>query len=286
MATLRNIKRRITSVRSTQQITRAMKMVAAAKLRKVQNNLTSTRPYTDAMREMLGNIVARSGKSLNPLLEKRPARHICYVLVTADRGLCGGFNSNLIKRASRELEETKARRVDLFAIGRKGYEYFKRRDYAIPHHRIDFFNTIEFSHADEISQTLIDLYLKKAYDRIYVIYSEFISAVQHEVVVRPLLPIQPQAAQDQSHMASFKFEPSPKRVLAGICPRNVQMQMWRILLESSTSELGARMAAMEAATDNAEEMIKELTLFYNKTRQAAITKEINEIVGGAEALRG
>ncbi|MBD3374174.1 ATP synthase F1 subunit gamma [candidate division KSB1 bacterium] len=286
MATLRNIKRRISSVRSTQQITRAMKMVAAAKLRKVQNKLTSSRPYIDALREMMGNVVARSKKDLHPMLEERPARHICFVLVTADRGLCGGFNNNLIKRAVRELEGTKARKVDLFAIGRKGYEYFKRRDYAIPHHRIDFFNHLEFSHADEISHTLIDLYLKRTYDRIYVIYSEFISAIQQEVVVRPLLPIQPQAAQNQSRVTFFKFEPSPRRILKDLCPKSVQMQMWQILLESNTSELGARMAAMEAATDNAEEMIKELTLFYNKTRQAAITKEINEIVGGAEALRG
>ncbi len=286
MATLRTIKRRINSVRSTQQITRAMKMVAAAKLHKVQNRLVSSRPYTDALKEMMGSVVARSKINLHPLLEKRPARRICFVLVTADRGLCGGFNNNLIKRAIRELEATTARKADLFAIGRKGYEYFKRREYAIPYHRIDFFNHLEFSQADEISQTLIDLYLNETYDRVYVIYSEFISAVQQEIVVHPLLPVQPMAAQDQHHEGFFKFEPSPRRILSELCPKSVQMQMWRILLESNTSELGARMAAMEAATDNAEEMIKELTLFYNKTRQAAITKEINEIVGGAEALRG
>jgi len=287
MATLRDIKRRIASVRSTQQITKAMKMVAAAKLRKAQNRLLSTRPYAYEMEEVLRHVSARLHGEKHPLLETRKINTVLYVLVTADKGLCGAFNSNLIRRCRSEWADNPARHKLLITIGRKGYEFFRRRDWSLTSSTIDLFHHLEFPHARTIAAQLIDLYREKKVDQVLVVYNEFKTAVQQKIVVEQLLPIRPSAPENpKRYPVGFIFEPHPKKILDQLCPLNLNMQMWRILLESNTSEFGARMTAMESASENAEDMIKELVLFYNKTRQSTITNELNEIVAGANALRG
>lgn len=286
MATLRAIKRRIASVKSTQQITKAMKMVAAAKLRKAQFRLLSARPYSYKLKEVIGQVAMRTRKKVHPLLQVREAKQECFVLVTADRGLCGSFNSNLIRRVTFEMKQSNAHKIDLFVIGRKGYDFFRRRQIPMEKHYIDFLGHLDFSHAQKIAGDLIRGYLHKKYDRIWIVYNEFKSAIQQRILVEQFLPILSEGMQTQALMTGFLFEPSAERVLDQLLPMYLNFQMWRILLESAASEHGARMTAMETATDNADDMIKELVLYYNKARQAAITKELNEIVGGAEALKG
>ncbi len=287
MATLRNIKRRIASVRSTQQITKAMKMVAAAKLRKAQNRLMSARPYAREMEEVLRHVSVRLRKQSHPLLQVRKPKKILFVLVTADRGLCGSFNTNLIRRCQNEMESHPAKVKHLVTIGRKGHEFFRRRQIPIRDSVVDLFNHLEFNHAQSIAAKLIEWYGKKQVDQVLVIYNEFKSAVQQKIVVEQLLPLVPTEPVDpRRYPVGFLFEPGPAKLLDQLCPLNLNIQIWRILLESNASEFGARMTAMESASDNAEDMIKELRLFYNKTRQATITKELNEIVTGANALRG
>jgi F-type H+-transporting ATPase subunit gamma len=288
MATLRDIQHRIAGVKSTQQITRAMKMVAATKLHKSQQRLLNIRPYADELARVLGHVKARSGKNLHPLFEIRPPRRVCYVLMSSDKGLCGGFNANLIRRARQELKKSAGAVEEIFfmTIGRKGYTHFKRCKQNIAAHWLDFFNHPEFKHAHDIAVTLLRFYEKNKLDRIYIIYTRFKSAIRQEIVVEPILPIKAVKPVEEEFPVNFIYEPSPYMILDHLCPMSINFQMWRMLLESSTSEFGARMTAMESATDNAEEMIKEITLSYNKARQAAITKEITEIVVGAEALRG
>jgi F-type H+-transporting ATPase subunit gamma len=286
MATLRNIKRRIASVRSTQQITKAMKMVAAARLRKAQNQLLSARPYAHELEAVLGHIAGRMKRDQHPLLEARKIKRICYVVVTADRGLCGSFNSNISRRALQEIRENAALEPAVVTIGRKGYEYLRRREIAVMAHHVDVFNKLDFAQAQRIADQLAMWYADKKFDKIVVIYNEFKNAVQQKIVVEQLLPIVPLVQEETRFPIGYIFEPSPERILREICPLNLHIQLWRILLESSASEFGARMTAMGTATDNAADMIKELVLYYNKARQAAITKELTEIIGGAEALKG
>ena len=287
MATLRHIRRRIASVRSTQQITKAMKMVAAAKLRKAQNRLESTRPYAGEMAEVIGHLAAQLKRKKHPLIEQRRKQdQICFVLITADKGLCGSFNTNIIRRLDGEWEACTAPEKYLVTVGRKGNDFFRRRRFTIINHYMDVFKELEFKHAQTIASELIRLYTAKKADRILVVHSHFKSAAQHEVVVEQFLPIQPVIRDRERFPVGFIFEPNPMKILDEICPRHLDVQMWRMLLENNTSEFAARMTAMETATENAGDMIKELVLFYNKARQAAITKELNEIVGGAEALKG
>ncbi len=286
MATLRNIKRRIASVRSTQQITKAMKMVAAAKLRKAQNQLISARPYARELEEVLGHIAGRMKRNQHPLLEMRKIRRVCYVVVSADRGLCGSFNSNISRRALQEFKQSAALNPAVVTIGSKGYDYLTRRDVPVLAHHVDVFNKLDFSQAQRIADQLAAWYAAGKFDQIMVIYNEFKNAVQQKIIVEQLLPIIPLVPEENRFPVGFIFEPSPDRVLKEICPLNLHIQLWRILLESHASELGARMTAMGTATDNAADMIKELVLYYNKARQAAITKELTELIGGAEALKG
>lgn len=286
MATLRDIRRRINSVRSTQQITKAMKMVAAAKLRKVQEQLLNARPYSFRLGQLLSHVAAKTNRQLHPLLTVREPKNVCYVVVSGDRGLCGSFNSNVIRRTRQEIENQPSEvQVSLIAIGKKGYDHFSRRKYNILERYTNFFDRMKFDHAVEISSRIQQLYLKEELDRVFVIFNEFKSAAVQRVVVEQLLPIQPQLPEYEKYPVDYLYEPSPEKILDEICPKNLNIQIWRILLESYAAEQGARMVAMESATDNAEEMIYDLTLYYNKVRQATITKEIAEIVGGAEALR-
>ncbi len=287
MATLREIRDRITSVTSTQQITKAMKMVAAAKLRRAQENILAFRPYSYELRNLIGHLVATASDLTGiPLLEKRPVEKVLLVVVTSDRGLCGAFNGNIIRRTVQRVAEYKDREVSLFVIGRKSAEFFSKRDYTIQGEKINLFNHLKFEDAVDISSQLVSLYLNGAFDRIEFVYNEFKSAIQQNLQVEQFLPfVSEEGSDDTRAQVDFIYEPGKIEILNTLIPKHLNVQVWRILLESNAAEQGARMTAMESATDNAQEMIDRLTVHYNRSRQAAITTEISEIVSGAEALK-
>jgi len=286
MPSLKQIKRRIASVKSTQQITRAMKMVAAAKLRRAQENIIKARPYSNKLKQVIRELAEHADPSMHPLLAVRPVKEIGVVVVTSDRGLAGSFNTNIIKRAIREIENV--RKIDpeihLVTIGRKGADFFRKRGYDVIQSHIHLFQDLHFGVAASIGESLIDLYVNAKLDRIYLIYNEFKSALQQFVVVEQLLPISPEEAPVRRGI-DFLYEPDALNVLSGVLPLYVNVRMWRVFLESNAAEHGARMTAMENATENARELIDSLTLHYNKARQAAITKELLEVVSGAEGMR-
>jgi len=286
VATLRDIKRRIGSVTSTQKITRAMKMVASVKLRRAQERMMRSRPYAHSLDELLGHVAAKIDRSLHPLLAEREPKNICYVVVTGDRGLAGSFNANITKRAKSEIDAQVAdgKSVSTITVGRKGYEFFQRRGYNLLEKYINFFNELEFKHAQDIGELIKSKFIGEELDRIYLIYNEFKSALQQRIVVQQLLPIVPRLPREEKYHIDFLLEPSPSVILDALCPKYLNIEVWHALLESYAAEMAARTAAMDAATENAQEMIDQLTLKYNKARQAAITKELSEIVGGAEAL--
>ena len=295
MATLQQIKRRISSVKGTQKITRAMKMVAAVKLRRAQDNIIQARPYAYKLQEVLAEVAARVSPQMHPLLFVRPHKKVAYLVVTADRGLCGGFNNTIIHRAEQIISKGNYENYGLICAGRKGYDHFRRRDYPILERHILFFNELEYAHAQRITDHIIELYIREDLDLIIMIYNEFKSAIQHTVITEQLLPLEPALIEreeeagisraDGGNKIDHIYEPEPLRILDTLVPLHVGIQIWRVLLESTAAEHGARMTAMENATDNAQEMIENLTLYYNSVRQAAITREISEIVGGAEALK-
>ncbi len=287
MATLRTIRRRIGSVKSTQQITKAMKMVAAARLRKAQDRMLKARPYSKSLDDTLGHVAAKVDSSLHPLLNVREPKRIGFVVVTGDRGLCGSFNANIIRRATNEMKQTQQNGVEfeMIAVGKKGFEHFNRRRYPILEKYINFFDKLDFKHAQDIAALIQDQYVSEKLDRIYLVFNEFKSAIQQNIIVQQLLPIVPRPPQDEKFATEFLFEPSPLKILDNLCSRYLNIEIWHALLESLAAEMGARMAAMSTATDNAKELIIQLTLYYNKVRQANITRELMDIVGGAEALK-
>ncbi|MHB2149205.1 ATP synthase F1 subunit gamma [Calditrichota bacterium LG25] len=287
MANLREIRKRIASVRSTQQITKAMKMVAAAKLRRAQENIVAFRPYSYELRDLIAHLTALMGdKKEVPLMIHRPVQKVLLVVVTADRGLCGAFNHNIIRRAHERVQEYQDTEVELYLVGRKGLEYFRKRPVTINTSKINFFNDLSFHDAVEVTDTILRIYQEQRFDRVEFIYNEFKSAVQQNVIVEQFLPFVPDEEMVKSpEQVDFLYEPDKKTILNAIIPRHLRVQTWRILLESNAAEQGARMTAMENATDNAEEMVHQLTIFYNRSRQASITTEISEIVSGAEALK-
>lgn len=285
MANLRDIKRRITGVRKTQQITRALKMVAAVKLRRAQQRIVQARPYAYRLNAMLGHISARVDHNLHPLLADREPKRIAYVIVTADQGLCGSFNQNIIRKADQEIATQMDKDIHLVLVGRKGRDVFARKNHHIIGEYTSFFKNMTFEHAVEIAGLINKLYVHKDLDRVYLIYNEFKSAVQQQVIIEQLLPIIPILPDDKRYEADFIFEPSAISILDMLCPRNLNIQIWRVLLESYASEMGARMTAMEYATENAHTLISQLTMQYNRIRQENITKEILEIVSGSEALK-
>jgi len=282
MAQLKQIKRRIVSVTSTQQITNAMKMVAAAKLRRAQENIVAARPYAYKLRDVLSDLARVTEPDRHPLLARRAPEKTAVVVVTGDRGLCGAFNQNIIRRTSQLLDE-EPQGKNLVLVGRKGYDYFKKRDYSILDQYTGFFNSLDFSNATSIGQMLIDLYTNLELDRVVMVYNEFKSAIRQDLVVERLLPVQIEES-NEPVTGDYLYEPTPEIILDRILPMHLNYQIWRILLESFAAEQGARMTAMESATDSASDMIQELTLKYNQARQAAITQEIAEIVSGAEAI--
>ncbi len=287
MATLREIRDRISSVTSTQQITKAMKMVAAAKLRRAQENILAFLPYSYELRGMIGHLVALSGDLTEiPLLEKRPVEKVLIVVVTSDRGLCGAFNGNIIRHAVQRIAEYSNREVAVFAVGRKAYEFFSKRDYTVHDHVINIFNHLHFESAADISGRLVALYLAEEFDRIEIIYNEFKSAIQQTLRAEQFLPFVPDEEMEKAgEEIDFIYEPGKEEILNQLIPKHLNVQIWRTLLESNAAEQGARMTAMESATENAQELIERLTIFYNRSRQAAITTEISEIVSGSEALK-
>jgi F-type H+-transporting ATPase subunit gamma len=285
MATLREIRRRINSIKSTQQITRAMKMVAAAKLRKAQDKIMAARPYAYKIDEMIRHLIYKTEHELNPLLAIRPPQRVTIVSVTSDRGLCGSFNHNIIKRTMVQIETHKDKEVKLVCVGRKSYDFFRKRFYDIDRQYINFFNELDYIHAQEITSYLVDLYKNQSTDLIEIVYNEFKNAAQQNIIVEKYLPLTSEKFEGEVKNVNYIYEPDEVTLLEGLLPKHLNIQTWRILLESNAAEQGARMTAMEAATENAGELISDLTLSYNKARQSAITKEISEIVGGAEALK-
>ena len=283
MPSLLDIRRRIRSVKNTQQLTKAMKTVSAARLRRAQERVVNARPYANQLRNVLTNLAAKIENISHPLLDARPEQRTLLVVVTADRGLCGAFNSNLIRVAQNFLRDRTDRNITLYLIGRKGRDFFRRRQAAITGDYVNFFTKLDYGHAREISQQIIDLYTKAEIDAVYFIYNEFKSVIQQRVVVEKLLPLVREELQDTKSQIDYIYEQPPQEIFNRMLPRYVEIQIYRALLESVASELGARMAAMDTATRNAGDMIDSLTLNMNRIRQAAITREIIEVVSGAGA---
>ena len=290
MPSLKAVRLRIASVKSTQKITSAMKMVAAAKLRRSQDAIVAARPYAKTMAGIAGELARAADAEAHPLLARRPAKKIALVVMTSDRGLCGGFNSNLCRAAQRHVEEkTRAGEIDearYEVVGRKGREYFRRRKLNLTRHLHGVDWGTALPRAKELAAFLTEEFLNGTVDAVRLVYNEFKSVISQKPVVEPLLPITAPATAADGGGTEFLYEPGKHQILDYVLPLYVETQLHRALLESIASEFGARMTAMENATKNATEMIDRLTLQYNRARQAAITKELMEIVGGAEALKG
>jgi F-type H+-transporting ATPase subunit gamma len=281
-----DIRRRIRSVKNTQQITKAMKMVAAAKLRRAQERMFAARPYAAGLRQVLASVATRVDITAHPLLQARePERNIVVIVVTADRGLCGAFNSNVIRAAQNFIREHAFESVELLTIGRKAGDFFKRRTIPI-RQNVFVAQALSLGVAHEIAEGLIKDFIDEKIDGVYVAYNEFKSLIAQHVRVERLLPIPREFDADPNKPAiDYLYEPGPEQILSDLLPKHIEFQLYRVLLESAAAEQGARMTAMEAATKNASDMINFLTLTYNRIRQAAITKEIIEIVSGASAAQ-
>ena len=286
MPSLKDIKRRIKSVKNTQQITKAMKMVAAAKLKRAHDDIIAARPYAQKMLDIINSLSSRVRPDAHPLLSKKGGGRVELVIVTSDRGLCGGFNSNIIRVSEGFIRKnTDNAGITLNLIGKKAKDYFKRRGLTIRQERPVGSGRPKYTAAAEIAKEIVDSHIKETFDETYLIYSEFKSALSQELVIQRLLPIEsPKESEEEA--TEYIYEPSQEAILADILPKYIEVQIFMALLESAASEHGARMAAMDSATKNAKEMIEGLTLKYNRLRQAAITKELMEIIGGAEALKG
>ncbi len=280
MAGVRDIRRRIRSVRNMQQITKAMKMVSAAKLRKAQLKLNAARPYAHQLQGVLERLAQAPVDVVHPLLKERPVQKVVYVLITSDRGLCGGYNANLIRKTSGLIKES-PQEVKLVTVGRKGRDFFRRGKIEFLAEFIALGDDPSYSQAKQIAQEVVRLYEQGEADEVYLLYTEFVTAITQRPTQVKLLPIkQPEVKQSKQYI----FEPSPEVILNSLLPKYVETQVFRSILEGKASEQGARMTAMSSATDNAKDMIERLSLAMNRARQAAITKEISEIVGGAAAL--
>lgn len=284
MANQRDIKRRIKSVTSTQQITNAMKMVAAAKLRRTQEAVVATRPFTSKLNEVLSRIVSSAKDNLkHPLLEVRAVKKVGFVVVSADRGLSGGYNANLIKQAVESFHEYKDVEFGIVTIGAKANAFLKKRDYPIEEEFASVNDVPTLEEVIQITDKVKNLYTDGIYDEVYLVYTKFITAMQHRPQTIKLLPIEPPQGVHLDE-SDYIFEPTPQEVMSRLLPMYLQNQIMGMLMEAKASEHGATMTAMDSATNNANEMIDKLTLSYNRARQAAITNEISEIVAGANAL--
>ena len=291
MPSLKAVRSRIASVKSTQKITRAMKLVAAAKLRRAQDAIIAARPYAEALSDAVSELAARAGDEAHPMLEKRPVHRIALVAITSDRGLAGGFNANVGRAVQSFIQEEKAKGADaaevvVHILGRKGREYARRRKLNIGHEWAAPTGTTVLDRARELALTVSGEFRESKVDAVHLVYNRFKSAIAQVVVVQQLLPVAPAALSKEAAAVDFLYEPSKQELLGMLLPLYLESQIYRAMLESVASQFGAQMSAMENATKAAGEMIERLTLQYNRARQAAITKELMEIVGGAEALKG
>lgn len=292
MSAVREIKGRIKSILNTEKITRAMKMVASVKFRKAHLNVVASRPYSKRLAAILNNLMPAIEESENELLKKREVKRVCIVIVAADRGLCGSFNSNLIKFAVQTIDEKyseyfKSHNLSLITIGKKAYDFFYKKHYDIYARYLNVFDKLDYLSAEKIINEIINGYIERKFDKVVVIYNEFKSVVKSNITEEQILPVA--AFEEAKHPAgrtiNYIFEPTGREIIDILLPKHLKTQMWQILLESYASEQAARMTAMDSATTNANDLIKELTITYNRARQAAITKELLEVVAGAEALR-
>jgi F-type H+-transporting ATPase subunit gamma len=289
MATLRDIKRRIKAVQSTSKITKAMKMVAAAKFRKAQQRMFELRPYAERMSEGLSRLAGDLEAEIHPLLVVRPRKNVEVLVITSDRGLCGAFNTNILKASAKHISDLRGEgfNVSISSVGRKAKDYFKRRNVELRNSWTGISGKISYANAQEIAADIIENYTDETFDEVIVIYNEFKSVIAQKVIIARLLPLAPIAAvEDVLPVFNFIYEPSKEEIFSSLVPKNVEIQIFRALLESQASEEAARMSAMENATKSANEMISKLSLQYNKARQASITKELMDIVGGVEAMKG
>ncbi len=296
MATLREIRRRIGGVKSTQKITKAMKMVAAAKLRRAQDAVIAARPYARKMKELLQQLSGKVDLSAHPLFAARPVHSVALIVVTSDRGLCGAFNSSIIRTAAGHIRTDfadlqAAGKVRLVCVGRKGFDFFLKNRFDVREKYLGIFSALNFGHAQAIMDELVRGYRAGEVDRVEIVYNEFKSIAQQRITVETLLPIPREALAPKQpvpklvSLIDYIYEPSSEAIVTELVPRHLHFQLWRILLESNAAEQGARMTAMDNATTNASDLIRTLQLSYNKARQASITKELLEIVSGAEALK-
>ncbi len=288
MPSLRDIKRKITSVKKTQQITKAMKMVAAAKLRRAQDRVISARPYARKMFAVIANLAARVERAQHPLLAKREPKQVKLLVLTSDRGLCGAYNTNILRKAVEAVKQLKAegKDVKVNVVGRKGRDFFRKRSVYTLGKVWSELGMIDYEKAADVGKNVVERFAAGETDEVYLLYNEFKSVMQQKVTLEKLLPVEPPTEPDPFMAAvDYLYEPSAEAILGSILQKHVEVQVYRAMLESQASEMGSRMTAMDSATRNAKDMIERLTLKFNKQRQAAITKEISEIVGGAEALK-
>ena len=283
MANLKDIRNRIKSVKSIQKVTKAMKMVAAAKMRRAQEHMEEARPYAQRLTEVIQHLLPDVDREILDLLDVRSVNRVAYVVVTSDRGLAGSFNTNILKKAQKEIDTIGKNNVDIFCIGKKARDYYKQREYTIIDSHTDFWNELYYGDAIRIGKGIISHFTEKRVDEIHVVYNEFVNVANQYIESEKLLPLEFEG--EESVQLDRLYEPDKNELVKSLIPRHLNIQVWKYLLESFASEQAARMVAMENATENAEEMIKDLTMEFNKARQAAITKEILEIVGGAEALK-
>lgn len=284
MASLKDIRDRISSVKSIQQVTRAMKMVAAAKMRKAQERMEQARPYTDRLKGEIMTLLPEVDRTLLELLDVREVKRTAFVVITSDRGLAASFNTNIIKRAEVEIQKIGKESVDLFCIGRRGYKHFKRRNYTIIEEHTDFWAELDFNHSVKIGNGIISHFTTKKVDEIRVVFNQFKNIMIQEIISERLLPLKLEEGVEIK-VEDRIYEPSKDIIIKSLIPLHLNIQIWHYLLESYASEQAARMVAMESATENAGDLIRDLTRKFNNARQAAITSEILEIVGGAEALK-
>ncbi len=289
---LKEVRNRIKSVQSTQQITKAMKMVSAAKLRRAQEAIIQMRPYAQKLQEMLGNIVGNAEGDINLALAKeRPVEKVLIIVITSDRGLCGGYNSNLIKLAKQDIKEKYADQfakgnVTILPLGKRGYEHFLKNKYKVVDKYWEIFSDLSFEHVVEAAKYALDTFSKGEVDAVDLIYSEFKNAATQKFIAEQFLPVKKSAPQKGNTKADFIFEPGKEVLLQELMPKILNTQLYKAILDANASEHGARMTAMDKATDNAQELLKSLKISYNRARQAAITTELTEIVSGAAALQG
>jgi len=285
MANTIDIRRRIRSVKNTQQITKAMKMVAAAKLRRAQERMFAARPYAAALRQVLTSVATRVESLEHPLLRARDEKRVLLIVVTADKGLAGAFNSNITRATLNAIQQHNWESVELVPIGRKANDFFKRRSIPIRKESIHVLQALNLGTAQAIVKSAVEDFINEKLDAVYAVYNEFKSIIAQRITVERLLPIE-RAWDNVGTEVDYLYEPGPEQILSDLLPKHIEFQLYRILLESAAAEQGARMTAMEAATKNASDMIAHLTLTYNRIRQASITKEIIEIVSGAAAQEG